>query len=238
MWSQAARDDTPRRPDDVSSTPNPLWFLDRSSGEVTLLLMTVVVILGIVRAALPTANPILFEGSHINIALLTIAFAGLHILAALLDPFAHLGPIDTLVPFVSAYRGTWLGLGVISGYVYAVAVLSSWPARRLGRTPWLWLHRTTYAAWVLAVVHSLGTGSDARNNFFLLLYVAVGAVVLAVFLSSRVAEGWQRLPPLWAGVTLAAVLTVLLLAVWAANGPLQSGWARSSGTPPELLRTP
>ena len=238
MWFRAAHDHAPFRPRDVSSTPNPLWFLDRSSGEVALLLMTVVVILGIVRAALPSANPILFEGSHSNIALLAVAFAGLHILAALLDPFAHLGPVDSLVPFVSAYRGTWLGLGVISGYVYAVAVLLSWPARRLGRTPWLWLHRTTYAAWVLAVVHSLGTGSDVRNNFFMLLNVAAVAVVLAAFLGIRVAEGWRRLPPLWAAAALVAILTVLAIAVWAANGPLQAGWARSSGTPPDLLRTP
>ena len=222
----------------MTSSPNPLWFVDRSSGEVTFLLLTVVVVFGIVRAALPASSPFLVEGAHINIALLTIAFAGLHVLAALLDPFARLGPIDSLVPFVSAYRGTWLGLGVISGYLYAVAVLSSWPARRLGRPVWLWLHRTNYAAWVLAVVHSLGTGSDVRNNVFLLLNVAAVAVVLAVFLGIRVAEGWHRLPPLWAGVALAAVVTVLVLAVWAANGPLQAGWAQSAGTPPDMLRTP
>jgi methionine sulfoxide reductase heme-binding subunit len=222
----------------VSSTPNPLWFVDRSSGEVTLLLMTAVVIFGIVRAALPSANPVLTEGAHINIALLTIAFAGLHILAALLDPFARLGPIDSLVPFVSAYRGTWLGLGIISGYLYAIAVLSSWPARRLGRPVWLWLHRTTYAAWLLALIHSLGTGSDVRNTVFLLLNVVAVAVVLAVFLGIRVAEGWSRLPPLWAAVAVAAVVTVLVIAVWAANGPLQEGWARSAGTPPDLLRSP
>jgi methionine sulfoxide reductase heme-binding subunit len=222
----------------VSPTPNPLWFVDRSSGEVTLLLMTVVVIFGIVRAALPSVNPFLVEGAHINISLLTIAFAGLHILAALLDPFARLGPIDSLVPFVSAYRGTWLGLGIISGYLYAVAALSSWPARRFGRPVWQWLHRTTYAAWVLALVHSLGTGSDVRNNLFLLLNVAAVAVVLAVFLGIRVAEGWSRLPPLWAAVALVAVVTVLALAIWAANGPLQEGWARSAGTPPDLLRSP
>lgn len=222
----------------VSQAPNPLWFLDRSAGEVTLLLLTAVVIFGIVRAALPTTSPFLAEGAHINLALLTIAFAGLHVLAALLDPFAHLGPIDTLVPFVSAYRGTWLGLGVISGYLYAVAVLSSWPARRLGRPVWLWLHRTNYAVWVLAMVHSFGTGSDVRNNVFLLLSVAAVAVVLAVFLGIRVAEGWHRLPPLWAGAALVAIVTVLALAVWAANGPLQAGWARSAGTPPDLLRSP
>lgn len=202
------------------------------------MLMTVVLIFGIVRAAAPSANPLLTEVAHINIALLTVAFAGLHILAALLDPFARLGPIDALVPFVSAYRGTWLGLGVISGYLYAVAVLLSWPARRLSRPVWLWLHRANYAAWLVAVVHSLGTGSDARNELFFLLNVAAVAIALAIFLGVRVADAWNRRPALWAAVAVAAVLTVLVIAVWAANGPLQEGWARSAGTPPNLLRSP
>jgi sulfoxide reductase heme-binding subunit YedZ len=220
------------------TSPSPLWFLDRSSGEVTLLLMSAVMILGITRAALPTAYPFLVEGAHINIALLTIAFGGLHILAAILDPFARLGPVDALVPFVSAYRGTWLGLGVVSGYLYAVAVLTSWPVRRLRRSMWVWLHRTMYAAWGLAFVHSLATGSDARSELFLLLNVVAVAGVLVAFLAFRVAEGWTTLPPLWAALAVVATLITLGLGVWAAKGPLQAGWARSSGTPPDLLQSP
>ena len=105
----------------MGSTPSPLWFLDRSAGEVTLLLMSATLIVGIVRAAMPSASPFLVEGIHVNLALLTVAFAGLHVVAAILDPYAGLGPMDALVPFVSAYRGTWLGLGVVSAYLYAVA---------------------------------------------------------------------------------------------------------------------
>jgi sulfoxide reductase heme-binding subunit YedZ len=219
------------------TSPSPLWFLDRSAGEVTLVLMSAVMILGIVRAALPAAYPFLIAGSHTNLALLTIAFGGLHILAALLDPYARLGPIDGLVPFVSAYRGTWLGLGVVSGYVYAIAVLTSWPGRRLPRAIWVWLHRTVYLAWTLAILHSLGTGSDATNKLFLLLNITAVAGVLAAFLGYRVAEGWAQLSPLWAALAVVAVMVVLGLAVWAAHGPLQPGWARSSGTPPDLIRS-
>jgi sulfoxide reductase heme-binding subunit YedZ len=222
----------------LTAAPSPLWFLDRSAGEVTLVLMSVALVLGIVRAALPTAYPATVEGVHANIALLTIAFAGLHVLASLLDPFARLGPIDALVPFVSAYRGTWLGLGVISGYLYGVSVVASWPVRRLPRAYWIWLHRTMYAAWVLAIVHSLGTGSDVRNDVFLLLNLAAVAGVLVVFLTVRVAEDWRRLPLVWSAAALAAVIVVFVVAVWAFNGPLQPGWARSAGTPPDLLRSP
>jgi len=222
----------------MASAPSPLWFLDRSAGEVTLLLMSGVVILGIVRAALPTAYPLIIEGVHINLALLVIAFASLHIVAAVLDPFARLGPLDAAVPFVSSYRSTWLGLGVVSGYLYTVTVLTSWPVRRLPRPSRVWLHRTMYVAWVLALVHSLATGSDAQNELFLLLDVAAVGGVLAAFLGYRLVGGWPTLPPLWAALAVVAVLTTLGVAVWAATGPLQPGWARSSGTPTNLLRSP
>jgi hypothetical protein len=73
---------------------------------------------------------------------------------------------------------------------------------------------------------------------FFLLNVAAVAVALAVFLGVRVAEAWNRMPTLWAGLAVVALATVLVLAIWAANGPLQEGWARSAGTPPDLLRSP
>ncbi len=220
------------------TSPNPLWFLDRSAGEVTLLLLTAVLILGIVRAALPAAFPFVVEGAHINIALLTIVFGGLHVLAAILDPFAHLGPIDAVVPFASSYRGTWLGLGVISAYLYGSAILTSWPARRLPRSSWVWLHRLMYGAWLLAVLHSLGTGSDARNQVFLLLNLVAVVCALVLFLTVRVAEGWVRFPRLWMTLGVGAILVTLGVGIWAAQGPLQPGWARSSGTPSNLLRSP
>lgn len=220
------------------TSPSPLWFLDRSAGEVTLLLLSAVLILGVLRAALPPTYPVLVEGAHINLALLTIAFGLIHVLAAIFDPFAGLGPLDAFVPFASAYRGTWLGLGVVSAYLFALAIVTSWPARRLPRSIWVWLHRSMYIAWFLAVLHALGTGSDARNQLFLLLNVAAVACVLVLFLTVRVAEGWARFPRLWSAWALLAIVVTVGMAIWAVNGPLQAGWARSSGTPANLLKTP
>jgi sulfoxide reductase heme-binding subunit YedZ len=94
-----------------------------------------------------------------------------------------------------------------------------------------------YVAWVLALLHSLGTGSDARNELFLLLNVLCVAGVLVAFLAVRVIEGWRAVPTLWAGLALLAVLVTLGIGIWAVEGPLQPGWARSSGTPPDLLRS-
>ena len=219
-------------------TPSPLWFIDRSAGEVTLLLMTAVMILGVVRSSVPGAVPYLVEGLHVNLAMLTVTFGGLHVLTAILDPYAGLGPPDALVPFISLYRGTWLGLGVIAAYLYGATLVSSWPARRLRRPVWIWLHRSMYAAWVLALLHSLGTGSDARNQVFLMLNVAAVVAALVVFVAFRVGEGWRRRPVVWTALGAAAVAVVIGVGAWALTGPLEPGWAKSSGTPPSLLHSP
>jgi sulfoxide reductase heme-binding subunit YedZ len=219
-------------------TPSPFWYVDRSAGEVTLLLMSAVVVLGVLRSALPTRSPFIVEGLHRNVALITAVFGGLHVLSAILDSYAGLGPVDALIPFVSAYRGTWLGLGVISAYLVGAAILFSWPARRFPRPVWLWLHRTAYAAWVLALLHALATGSDASSRLFLFLNIVAVAGVLLAFLGLRVFEGWTATPPLWGALAALAVAVVVAIAVWALTGPLQPGWARAAGTPPDLLHSP
>jgi len=95
-----------------------------------------------------------------------------------------------------------------------------------------------YVGWALALMHSLATGSDVRNETFLFLNLVAVAGVLVAFLGYRVAEAWPKLPLLWAALAVVAVMTALGIGVWAADGPLQAGWARSSGTPPDLLRSP
>jgi methionine sulfoxide reductase heme-binding subunit len=211
--------------------------VDRSSGEVTLLLLTAVVVLGIARTSLPRVNPVVIEGVHTNLALLVVPFGVIHVVTAIIDPFARLGVLDAVVPFVSAYRPWWLGLGVVSAYLYIAVVVSSWPARRLRRSAWLWIHRSMYVAWGAALIHSLATGSDARNTIFLLLDLVAVVGVLVSFLAWRVAEGMASRPQLWTGLATIAVIAALGLGLWVVNGPLQPGWAAASGTPPELQRS-
>jgi MFS superfamily sulfate permease-like transporter len=81
-------------------------------------------------------------------------------------------------------------------------------------------------------VHALGTGTDTRDPVFLLLTGACGAVVLA-------AAAWRIRLPGPAGIRVTAGLVVVVLAaaiaLWAAWGPLEPGWAKRSGTPSSLL---
>lgn len=219
----------------LPAAAGPLWYLDRSAGEVSLLLLSAVVVVGVLRAAMPAALPVFLEGLHVRLAAVACVFAVVHAASAVIDPFAHLGPRDALLPFTSAYRPAWLGLGVVSVYLYAAVALSSWPARKLPRHAWTWLHRLMYAGWLCALLHALGTGSDTTNRLFLLLDLAAVGGVLSAFLAYRVGEGVAHAPAVWGALAALALLATVGVAAWTVEGPLQPGWARQSGTPPALL---
>jgi sulfoxide reductase heme-binding subunit YedZ len=105
---------------------------------------------------------------------------------------------------------------------------------RVGASNWRAVHWLAYACWPLAIFHGLGTGSDVRQTWMLLLdAICVLVVIFAVWVRVRTAEyvtAWSRA----LAVGLPA-LFLLVLAVWLPGGPLAPGWARRSGTPVKLI---
>ncbi len=217
--------------------PSPLWYTTRGAGMVLLILLTAVVVLGILTTnRWGTARiPRFVSGElHRNLSLLTLVFLALHIITAIVDSFAHLGLKDALIPFASSYRPIWMGVGVLGAELYAALVITSLVRARLGFRLWRLTHWLAYASWPLALVHGLGTGSDTKAGWALLLNaICVAAVLLA--LGWRLAVGTPRSEPIrLAGLAATGVATIALL-VWMIGGPLKPGWVQASGTPANLL---
>jgi DMSO/TMAO reductase YedYZ heme-binding membrane subunit len=216
--------------------PSPLWYLTRATGVVSLLLLTAVVVLG-VTASLRLSSErwprFLVAGLHRNLTLLALAFLAVHIGTTVADNYVPITLKDVFIPFVSAYRPIWVGLGAVAFDLLLALVVTSLLRARVGVRLWRGLHWLAYVSWPVALVHGLGTGSDAKTNWMIMLtVVCIGSVALAVL--ARVAVGGGRAPIRMAGV--AAVLAVPLgIGVWYTGGPLQSGWAARSGTPATLL---
>lgn len=214
-----------------------LWFLDRATGVVTLVLLTAVLVLGVLTrgGTAPGRLPrFVVAGAHRNIALLTVALLGVHVATSVLDAYAPIRLVDAVVPFVSAYRPVWLGLGALALDLLAAVVVTSLVRARMRRPLWRGIHLTTYAAWPVALLHGLGTGSDVHERWMLMLTAAcvvavVGALLWRLFGLGALAPGAR----LAAGV--AVVVAPVLLAVWVLAGPLAPGWAARSGTPVALL---
>jgi methionine sulfoxide reductase heme-binding subunit len=146
---------------------------------VSLILFTAVGCLGMLtvgRWQRPGWPRFLTAEFHSNLALLSVVFLVVHVLIAALDPYTSLGLSSALVPFSSPYRQFWLGLGGVSMYLLAAIVATSLLRRWVGRRTWRAVHWASYAAWPLAIMHSVGTGTDGGTAWGLLL---VGGCVLA-----------------------------------------------------------
>jgi Ferric reductase like transmembrane component len=217
--------------------PTPLWYATRGSGYTALVLLTAVVVVGVVaslRWSSPAWPRFLSQAVHRNLSLLAIVFLVIHIATSVLDPFAGITVRDVLVPAGAAYRPLWLGLGVVGAELLVAVLLTSLVRRRLPFAAWRAVHLLSYAAWPVAVVHGIGTGTDTRAVWAILLTLGCVVAVLAAILW-RLLEGWPSFAALRVAGIAACCAGVVALTSWAAAGPLQPGWAAAAGTPASLL---
>ena len=221
----------------AAASPSPFWFLTRGTGVIALLLLTLTVALGIAnvqRLQIGEMPRFVVESIHRNAALLAVSFVGVHIVTTLLDGFAPITLLDAVIPFTSAYRPFWLGLGAVAFDLLLAVIITSLLRRRLGYGAWRATHWLAYASWPVALVHGLGTGTDAKTHWLLLLTAGCVAVMLAAVVV-RVSHGWpEHLATRVSALGAAALLPLGLLA-WLPSGPLAPGWAKRSGTPPSVL---
>jgi methionine sulfoxide reductase heme-binding subunit len=147
-----------------------LWAIGRGTGITALGFLTISVALGIgTRSgrslfALPRFA---VADVHRFVALAGSLLVLLHMALLFLDPYAQLRFVDTVVPFLGAYRPMWQGLGTLAFDVLVVIVLTSLLRRRLGVRAFRVVHWIAYALWPIALAHALGNGTDVDHGWFL-----------------------------------------------------------------------
>jgi methionine sulfoxide reductase heme-binding subunit len=213
------------------------WYLTRSTGAVALLLLTLTLALGVLdvkRWSTQRYPRFVIDSLHRNVSLLAICFLLVHILTSIVDGFAHISIAAAVIPFVGSYRPFWLGLGAISFDLIVAVILTSLMRARMGFASWRAIHWLTYASWPVALLHGLGTGSDVKSEWLLLMsigcVIAVAACVLA-----RTISGWPQNLRVRSAALASTGAFALFLLLWLPGGPLGSEWARRSGTPASLL---
>ncbi|MGO8960438.1 MAG: ferric reductase-like transmembrane domain-containing protein [Streptosporangiaceae bacterium] len=216
-------------------SPSPLWIATRATGVVALVLLTMTVALGVAgtaRLSTPQLPRLVRAGLHRNVSLLAVAFVAVHVLTTVLDPYARIGFASAIVPFSSAYRPLWLSLGTIAFDLLLAIVITSLVRSRLSYRTWRAVHWLAYASWPVALWHGLGTGTDSKLSWLLVLdAICVVAVAATV--------AWRLTLAPRGGLRIAGMLAtggfVLATVGFVAIGPLQSGWARRAGTPAALV---
>jgi sulfoxide reductase heme-binding subunit YedZ len=175
----------------VSSYSDPsqhlFWLASRASGVVALVLAAVSVGMGLAMAMRAAKGPgamARLRQVHEATALATLIMIAVHGLTLLGDSYLRPGLAGIAIPFVMSHRPLWTGLGVIGGWLAALLGLTFYVRRWIGPRLWRRLHRWTLAVYVLAVVHTLGAGTDARSAWLVVILIATAAPV-AVMAAAR-----------------------------------------------------
>jgi sulfoxide reductase heme-binding subunit YedZ len=217
--------------------PSTYWLLTRATGAVALILLTLSVAVGVAaigRVRTDRWPRFAVDAIHRTVSLLALVFLVVHIATSVLDSFAPIRLVDAVVPFAGTYRPLWLGLGAVGFDLLLAVIVTSVVRARLGYRAWRAVHWLGYLAWPVALLHGLGTGSDVRLGWMLVVNVACTAVVL-VAVVARALIGWPEHQRVRMGALGAVLAFALGLVAWVPAGPLGSHWARRAGTPAPLL---
>jgi DMSO/TMAO reductase YedYZ heme-binding membrane subunit len=163
-----------------------------------------------------------------------VALLAVHVVSAVLDDYVRITVTDAFVPFVSAYRPIWLGLGSLASDLLLALTATSLVRRRVGYGAWRAVHWTSYACWPLAVVHGLGTGTDTRQGWN--VGVTLGCVALVhLAMAWRVVEGWPRRATVRVGAVLVTACAIAVVVTWAKQGPFAPNWSKRANAPPPVV---
>jgi len=164
----------------VSSSPA-LWYAARASGVAAYVILSLVVCLGLAlggKAQTRRWPRFSVEEIHRFGGLLVGSLIGVHVLAIAADSFLPFSLIQLLVPFTSAYRPIWTGLGIAAAEILVALAITNHYRRRLPYAFWRKAHYLNFAVWGLASLHGLMAGTDRGAAWLAILYgVSVGAVV-------------------------------------------------------------
>ena len=217
---------------DWLSDPQLTWFVSRASGFTAMALLTLSMVLGIgasTRVSTTRWPRFVTQGLHRSISLYVLVLTAVHVVAVILDDYVVITIPESVIPFIGSYRPIWLGLGVVSSDLLIAVAVTSLLRQRIGYETWRAVHWTSYACWPLAIVHTLGTGSDTRKDWAVWFVVANVALVLLA-IAWRIVEGWPRRALLRSTAVLVTLLSVAVGYAWAKQGPFAPEWSKRSGT--------
>ena len=201
------------------------WDIARAGGFVAYGLLTLAIVTGLLHSLRWAGErwPRLVNNEvHTHLTLLSLVFTVVHVVGVALDPFTAFRLNELLVPLASHYRPLWMAFGIVALYLGIAIGLSTALRLRIGYRTWRLIHFTTFAIFVFATIHGLGTGSDSRTGWAMVIYalstLAVGGLVTARLVVSKMVPKVRL-----AGAALAVMLAAGGVG-WAMAGPLRAGW--------------
>jgi methionine sulfoxide reductase heme-binding subunit len=160
------------------------WFASRALGIVAIILLGVTVAVGLAMSGRLAHGPGVqgrLRRFHEPLALTALGLVAAHGGLLLFDRYLHPGLTGVLQPFALSYRPVPTGLGIIAGWLTAVFALTFYVRRWIGARRWRMIHRFTVVAYLLALIHVIGSGTDARSPWIVAMLTALTAPIVFGF---------------------------------------------------------
>jgi sulfoxide reductase heme-binding subunit YedZ len=165
----------------VATEDHLFWIASRAAGTAALLFSSVAVGLGLTMSMrLLKGRGLDLRITHEALSLATLLALVVHVVSLLGDTYVNPSVADLTIPFVSGYTEPWMSIGIVAGWTLPILGLSFYVRDRIGQKRWRTLHRFTSVAWLAAVVHSLGEGTDAGLTWFVVALGVVGLPALVL----------------------------------------------------------
>jgi sulfoxide reductase heme-binding subunit YedZ len=180
----------------ASVGPHIFWITSRAAGIAALVLSSASVGAGLLISGQGGSGKGLRADAralHEALSLATLVAIAIHGASLLGDHFLHPTLLDISVPFTGGYRPLWTGIGIASGWALATLGLSYYIRSQIGQSRWRALHRFTALFWVLGIAHSIGSGTDAGQLWFLFA-LALSVIPALVLLLGRVSQSVAERP--------------------------------------------
>jgi methionine sulfoxide reductase heme-binding subunit len=207
----------------VHLTSSPVdWYAARAAGVVAYVLLSVIVVLGMTMAGKKKLHRwprFAVEDVHRFGGILVGTFVVIHIVTIAVDAWLPFSLASIIVPFTSAYKPIWVGLGIVAAeLLLALAVTNRLRHTKISYRFWRRAHYLNFAVWGTATLHGLGSGTDRATPWLMAIEAASIALVVSVSawraLSGRLDRVRLR------GVSVAGAVGLAALAVFLVRGPL------------------
>jgi predicted ferric reductase len=195
------------------------WFVARSSGIIAWGLLTWSLCWGLLmstRLLGRRVGPAWLLDLHRHLGGLAVVFTAIHLLGLVADDYVTFGWVEILVPMASSWKPAAVAFGVVALYLLIAVEVSSLGMRRLPRSTWRWIHRSSVVLYGFATYHGIAAGTDAGNELFRAAAWGSVAVVASLTAMAIVAALGNR--PVGPGAPVTAIVPARGGAVPAGTG--------------------
>ena len=195
----------------LDPTHQVFWFASRAFGIVAMLLLGVSVAVGLAMSGRLVRRPGLpakLKHFHESATLVTLGLIVAHGGLLLFDSYLRPGLAGITLPFALSYRPLFTGVGIIAGWLAAILGLSFYARKRIGVKTWRFMHRFTIVVYLLALVHVIGSGTDARSPWMMALLTGLTAPIVFAFTYRMLPSSSRRRPAAARGASVERAATI------------------------------